>query len=265
MVRKMAKYRSLYSSSKGNSHLLSAKGWSIVIDVGVSCKKFLEGLAISETSLSTLGGILITHEHIDHVKGLEVLLKKHPIPIYGSTPTIKVLQDRYAINPSLLNSLDKPMEIAGMEVIPFSVSHDCIAGQGYRIKTSDNKIFSFATDLGCVSQGVIDHMEGANMAVIESNYCPNILKNSSYPPALKARIASSIGHLSNGEAAKLSAKLVKGSTTRITYAHLSQENNLPQVAYNTTVEALKNKDMIQGNDYLLHIASPSEPSPWSVF
>ncbi len=262
----MAKYISLYSSSTGNSGFLTAKGSGLLIDAGVSCKRILQALAENNIDCSCVKGMVITHEHSDHIKGLPILLKKLKIPVYGTDMTLQYLLNNLSLPvDAKLIPIDKPTEIASMQVTPFSIPHDCADGCGYKIETSDNKVFAVSTDLGYVTEEVKSNMLKADAVVIESNYDIDMLKVSSYPYMLKQRISGKEGHLSNKDCAMLCAELVRNKTTRIVLAHLSRENNTPTLARDTTLSALSENGMRDGIDLNLHIAPADFPSASVIF
>lgn len=247
----MARVYPLFSSSKGNSTFIGNPKGGILIDVGVSYRRLNEGLRRCGLENAVIHGIFITHEHSDHVQGLSVLTKRHNIPVYGESITLKNIQNKGLIN-STATEINGMLEIGDMEVCPFDTPHDTAGSCGYRIHTDDGKMCGICTDLGHITPIVAENLSLCDMVLIESNYDSNMLKNGSYPYYLKERIASKSGHLSNFDCSEQVLKLVSKRTTRIVLGHLSQENNSPDVAEKTVLNKLSG--FKRNSDYILEIA-----------
>ena len=262
----MARFCTLFSGSSGNCTYIGGGRGGLLVDVGVSCRAAMNALAQVGAETSSLAGILITHEHIDHIRGLKVLLKKVKVPVYSAPETLEFLvRGDYLPPDAQLTPLTAPMEIGGMEVVPFETSHDGVAPQGYRITASDGRKIAVATDLGFVSDQVDRALSGCDLVLLESNYDPGMLSCGPYPYYLKKRIMSPKGHLSNEDCAAQLVRLVETGTTRVVLAHLSQENNLPQLAFETAKSELAASGCRLGEVYLLQVASLKEPDPMIVF
>ena len=262
----MARFCTLYSGRSGNCTYVGGGRGGLLVDAGVSCKAILDGLAQVGAETSAIAGILITHEHVDHIRGLKVLLKKLKVPVYSAAATLDYLVRGGWLPPGAqLTELSSPMEIGGMEVVPFETSHDGAAPQGYRLTTGDGRRIGVATDLGQVTDGVDRALSGCDLVLLESNYDPGMLACGPYPYYLKKRISSQLGHLSNDDCAAQLVRLVESGTTRLVLAHLSQENNLPQLAFETARSELLAAGCRQGEDYLLQVASRKTPDPMIVF
>lgn len=257
----MSRFCPLFSSSKGNALYISAAQDGILIDAGVSAKRIQAALAQLEVNPSSLRGILVTHEHSDHVAGLRVFATRHNIPVYTSQGTLLYLEEHLRANQQ--GSYDafcidkRGMEIGEMFVTPFSTQHDCCESVGYRIELPDGRVLSVATDLGCVTPEILSALRGSDLVFLESNHDVRMLQAGRYPYPLKQRILSDYGHLSNASCAAVLPALLSSGTTRFWLGHLSQENNLPQLAYETSKVALTGEGAILGKDCLLEVASPA--------
>lgn len=260
----MARFCALYSGSSGNSLYLSSGGAALLIDAGVSCKAILTALIRQELEVSALAGILVTHEHVDHVRGLAVLLKRLDLPVYASAGTLAALEG--TLPPTArLYEISRAREIGGMEVVPFPTPHDAAEPLGFRIHTADGRTVGIATDLGHVTDSVDRALTGCDLVALEANYDPGMLQCGRYPYSLKRRILSGDGHLSNDDCATQALRLVQSGTTRLILGHLSKENNLPALAGQTVITCLQMGGCLREEDYTLQVARRSEPSPIIVF
>lgn len=262
----MARFCSLSSSSKGNCYYVSGTETSLLIDVGISCKQVRLQLEKHNLELSQLDGILITHEHTDHIRGLNVLLKSVNLPVYSAPETLDYLASNGLVpgNAQLI-PVKEEFIVNTLKIKPFKTPHDAVYSQGYRIEGGDDRIIGIATDLGSVTPTVREHLEGCDMVLIESNFDHGMLNNSSYPYPLKLRIKSDNGHLANEDCASEVAHLVRTGSTRFVLGHLSEQNNIPELAYETTNLALKSLEMALGSDYLLEVAPARQTGSMVVF
>lgn len=218
------------SGSTGNCTLVRDGDTAVLIDAGISAKRIvsaLNGLGVIPEQLS---GILITHEHSDHICGLNTFIKHYEIPIFAPRTVANHLCWSIAGVDDYLTVLlpGQDCVINGMSVLPFRTPHDTPESVGYRLTGS--KVFGFCTDFGHVTDEILEGLRGADAAVIESNHDLEMLKNGSYPFALKRRILSDNGHLSNDCCAQLALELYKSGTRKMVLGHLSRENNLPSLA-----------------------------------
>ena len=233
---------SLYSGSTGNAFLIEYNGDCILIDAGKSAKRLRTALADAGVSPEAIKAILVTHEHGDHVKALPVFLKKHPIPVHLPVACAARLEQEESVAPLLHRHL--PIcteEICGVRVTSFPTPHDSRGSVGYRIEIPCERgtfRIGYATDMGYVSQEVADGLCGCDAVILESNHDPEMLENGPYPYDLKLRIASRRGHLSNPDSAAFAAKLCATGTKKLMLAHLSQENNTPDIAYDECAGAV---------------------------
>lgn len=262
----MSRFCPLFSSSKGNSAYLSGGGTHLLIDMGVSLRQLTRALGDHDLAPDMLHGVLITHEHTDHIKGLPMLLKKYRLPVYGSRGTLKHLAARADLPAgALLIELSQTTEIGGIEVTPFATPHDASHSTGFRFRMPDDRTVAVATDLGHITDEVRTHISGCDLVMLESNYDPDMLACSSYPYPLKRRIRGDFGHLSNEDSARECVHLIQGGTTRLFLAHLSEQNNLPEIARRTAKALLDNACMRENLDYILGVAPARGYSEVTVF
>ncbi|MBC8569381.1 MBL fold metallo-hydrolase [Zongyangia hominis] len=262
----MSRICPLFSGSSGNCTYLANGEDSILIDAGVSCRSIVGALKEIDAPVERIQAILVTHEHSDHVKGLKVLLKRYPIPVYGSRETLAYIAQNDLVPPQAdLRVLEEKTEIARMEITPFDTSHDAAHSLGFRIHMADDRLVGFATDTGCITQDVDRGLSGCDVVVLESNYDKGMLQCGRYPYYLKRRITSNRGHLSNEDCAKQIARLVKEKATRFILAHLSQENNLPDIAYQSSLSQLLLEQMRPEVDFTLDVASRQQVSRMVTF
>lgn len=236
----MFKFCSLYSGSTGNSLFIETNNTRILVDTGESCKKIVEALSNIDISINSINAILVTHEHIDHVKGLGTISKKFNIPVYANRETwdaMPLQKDKIDSKNICTFNLKEPFEIGDLKINPFSIPHDAANPCGFNIYHNNNKI-SIATDLGHMNPEILNNLENSSFILLESNYDPNILKCSPYPYHLKQRISGPNGHLSNDVAGKTVSYLINTGLKQVMLGHLSKENNFPELAYKTVAENL---------------------------
>lgn len=261
----MARVIPLFSGSSGNSYFVGSKDAGILIDAGRSAKQMTEMLANCGIEKSAVQGIFVTHEHSDHVKGVRVFASKNNTPVFGTRGTLAAMKDMGIINgkfPTYL--MENDIQIADMSVSYFRTSHDCAESCGYRIKTADNKIITLATDLGYISEEVEENILGSDFSIIESNHDVGMLKTGSYPYTLKKRILSDIGHLSNETCADILPKLIKSGSKRVLLAHLSSDNNTPDIAYQTSLCSLTIGGFVNNVDFTLQVAPRENTAGQSI-
>lgn len=249
---------SLCSSSKGNATYIGTKEHGILIDAGLSCRRFVTQMNAMSIDPKAAQAVFITHEHIDHVKGLFQIVKNFRIPVYGSRPTLEALikKDQIPSGAVLHEIKTQSAEYAGLSVRSFSIPHDAAGPLGYKITLSDGKTMCSCTDLGYITDEVYDNLTGSDFILLESNYDPGMLSNGPYPYYLKERIRSERGHLSNDACAQTLAALFAEGTTNFLLGHLSENNNRPEFAYHTALSALNKAGAQIEEDYHLYIAGP---------
>lgn len=247
------------SSSKGNSTYIGSRDRGILIDVGCSYRALCSGLAAVDTGIDAVRSVLITHSHIDHVKGLLTMTKKNKIPIYASREVLDdLLHNNMVAGTAELHTVDELAQVQFQgEIKAFSTPHDCAGSVGYVIDLDGEKL-GYCTDLGEVTAEVRSNLLGCRTVFIEANYEPDLLRNNPrYPPYLKQRIASHHGHLSNPDSAEFCSELVKNGTVSLVLGHLSQENNTPETAFGRVSKRLALEGAQYERDYMLKVAPVS--------
>ena len=259
----MLRFCPLFSSSSGNSVYIADRDGGIIVDVGRSAKQTELMLKNHNIDISNIKGIFITHEHTDHTNGLSVFAARHNIPVYASSGTILALKNKGVLNTKhvdiSINTDD--ISIAGLNVKPFKTSHDCADGRGYVITGCDGTTrAAIATDTGFVSSDILSAITGCKLVYIESNHDVAMLRSGNYPYTLQKRILSDVGHLSNNACADALTALINRGTTHVVLAHLSRDNNTPQLAHDTTVGKLLDIGALKNRDYILNVAEPENSS-----
>ncbi|MGL4853787.1 MAG: MBL fold metallo-hydrolase, partial [Lentisphaeria bacterium] len=246
----------LGSGSKGNCIAIEYNEKIILVDAGFSAKQLVERLKKSGLDPGRVIGILITHEHSDHVKGVKVLTKNFPnIITYSTRDTYDAMVYRdQAADRSMLFMSGQGFEVEDFYITPFPVPHDAADATAYTVEVSEKKV-AIATDLGMAGQTVIHHLSNADLLFIESNYDFMDLQSSSRPWHLKQRIAGRIGHLSNADAAKLICDTVCGKTQVLIVGHISEDCNSEDKVRASAIEALAS---INANHVELVIATQNE-------
>lgn len=231
-------YYSIASGSKGNCGLFMAGSTVVLIDVGVSLRKITHALALIGLGLDRVSGVLITHEHIDHVRGLPQLARKCDAPIYASALTAQALEIKEPALRARLSVFDAPFALHELTVAPFDTPHDAAGSVGFVLDYQGRR-FGFATDLGFVPGEIVRALAGCDAVVLESNHDPHMLQAGPYPYPLKQRVSGPRGHLSNPDCAVCAAELVQSGAKTLILAHLSEQNNMPELALQQTRLALE--------------------------
>ena len=255
----MIKFCPLFSSSSGNSVYIGDRDGGILVDVGRSAKQTDAMLNNIGVDISQVKAIMLTHEHTDHVCGLSVFAAKHNIPVYAPNGTLLALKRKGKLTEKHIDITlpDSPIEIAGLKIENFKTSHDCADGRGYVVTGLDGSTkVSIATDTGYVTNDILSKITGSKLVYIESNHDVAMLRSGPYPYSLQKRILSDVGHLSNEACADTLRALVNKGTTHFVLAHLSQENNTPDLAYKTATGALCEMGALENRDYILKVAEP---------
>ena len=258
----MLNFCSLYSGSSGNSLFVETNNTKILVDAGVSSKKIENSLLDINVNPSSIDGILVTHEHIDHVQGLGTFSKKFDIPVFVNRETLDAMpkqRDKIDVKNIRTFKVSDKFSIGDLDIKPFSIPHDAINPCGFNIYNNKKKI-SIATDIGNMTSNVLRNLEESLFILLEANYDPEVLRCSSYPFALKSRIAGPTGHLSNEAAGKTISHLLESGLKTAMLGHLSKENNFPELAYQTVIDELITNDYFKNDSLNLSVASRSEHS-----
>ena len=254
----MAKLCPLFSSSSGNSTYIGCSSGGVLVDVGCSFKALKESLLSVGSDIEEIKAVFITHEHTDHIKCLNTLLKNRKIPLVCSAGTLNALSasDKFPKNTEIIVA-NKDLEIADILVSRFATSHDADDSSGYTFVLPTGEKIGVCTDLGIVTDEVRSALMGSTAILFESNHDVEMLRRGPYPPELKLRIMSDNGHLSNNACATELKTFLKGGTTRFILGHLSQHNNLPTLALTAARSALMDIGAAENRDYLLTVAKPT--------
>ena len=252
----MIKVCSLFSGSSGNCIYISYNETSILIDAGVSGKRIEGALKSIGESFENIKGIFITHEHNDHICGAGILSRRYKIPIYTNSSTWKAMRPFMGkLAPDMICQIEvgQSLSLGDIEVRSFSIPHDAACPVGYNLFI-DGKKLTIATDIGHMNKELLVHLEKSDMVLLESNHDIEMLKTGRYPWPLKQRILGDNGHLCNEMAGKVVAYLAENGTKLFLLGHLSQENNFPELAYQTVCNALMEKQINPAEDIYLEVA-----------
>lgn len=259
----MLRAATLASGSSGNCAVVSDGRVHILIDAGISARRITQGLRALGIEPRHLAGILITHEHADHVNGLEVLCKKTDAPLYTAEPTAFALCEKWDAPTERFRVFapGQRFAIQGLEVGTFANSHDCACPCGFSITDGTRKL-ALCTDTGVITPQAREGVRGAHTLIGEFNYDPDMLRTGPYPYYLKERIRGDRGHLSNEMGGELAAWAGSQGANRIVLAHLSQENNRPGLALAAAQQALSGLGLRPGKDVELVAAPRGETAGW---
>lgn len=258
----MIKFCSLYSGSSGNSIFVAYNKTKLLVDAGLSCKRVMAALDSIDESPCDISALLITHEHSDHIKGAGIIVRMLGIPLYVNERTWLEMKDKIGDVPdNLVNIINvgETFEIGDIAVKSFAIPHDAASPVAYSF-FMDNKKVTTATDIGHITEEVYNNIKGSCAVLLESNHDEEMLKVGRYPWFLKERILGDNGHLSNDTCSQLTVSLAKEGTERFLLGHLSEENNFPELAYQTTFNGLSENNIEIGKDVLLSVASRSKSS-----
>lgn len=249
----------LASGSTGNAVFIEMDNTKVLVDAGISTRRIKQSLAALGTGVEELDAVFITHEHRDHINGLQTLLKKYRLPAYARPDTWKAMYCRAALPDECCRHLPDSLDIGAVKVEPFPISHDAADPVGFRLYAGNTKV-CVATDLGFVTPTVKDALSLSDVLVLESNHDLDMLQNGSYPWHLKKRIMSNRGHLANTDAGWTLARLSRKAHTDVFLAHLSRENNRPELAEDTVANILTAQGCKLGQDITLHLTYPEKIS-----
>ncbi|GIP40603.1 metallo-hydrolase [Paenibacillus sp. J31TS4] len=230
----------LASGSTGNAMVVSDGETNLLVDAGLSAKKLEQLMGERGVSGADLDGVLVTHEHSDHIKGLGALARKYDLPVYANEKTWEALDKQIgaiAEEKKILMDTGSQLEFGGLQVESYSISHDAADPVGYCFYEGGKKL-SLATDLGYMSSKVKEQIEDSDVLILESNHDVEMLRMGRYPWNIKRRILSDIGHLSNEAAGDALCEVLSGRTERVYLAHLSQNHNMLELAQMTVGDIL---------------------------
>lgn len=223
---------SIASGSNGNCYYVENDDDAVLIDAGVSTKQIVERMARLGLSLSKLRGVFISHEHTDHIRGIDVFSRKHAVPVFMTQKTHASSGCFIKDNPVSFFSPGKPVQMGSIRVHPFLKSHDAIEPCGFSVSSGSSRV-AVLTDVGLHCENVIEHIRNADALFLESNYDDQMLKTGPYPVHLKKRIASDRGHLSNTQAGMITLEYATTRLKHVFLSHLSANNNTPELALAT--------------------------------
>lgn len=254
----------LASSSKGNAYYIEGEEDAVLIDCGISCRRILKALQAFPEAKTKLRGVLVTHEHSDHTQGLPTFLKRTGLPAYASPGTWQALQDRWEeghLDGGLLESIGLPegqsLSLGSLTISTHPLSHDAQDPLGFVVEEGGYKV-GIATDTGQVTDASLAALYDSDLVILEANHDPHLLHTGPYPHFLKARVASTYGHLSNRSCAQALSQILTRRTRHVVLAHLSEKNNHPRLAFDTVRDSLSAASKRQGA-LGLWVASPASP------
>lgn len=252
----------LASGSTGNAIYVENDEHSFLVDVGLSGKKMEQLFAKIDREMKDLSGILVTHEHSDHIKGLGVVARKHKIPIYANAQTWNAMDGLIGNIPTELRfhfDMETVKTFGGMDIQSFAVSHDAAEPMFYTFNQDGRKLVVI-TDTGYVSDRMKGHIAAADSYVFESNHDVSMLQMGKYPWSIKRRILSDVGHVSNEDAAVAMSEVIAEKPTQIYLAHLSKDNNMKDLARMSVTQTLESCGVIAGEYVNLHDTDAEEPT-----
>jgi phosphoribosyl 1,2-cyclic phosphodiesterase len=252
----------LASGSTGNAIFVSNGEQSLLVDAGLSGKQMEALFQEVDRDIKQLSGILVTHEHSDHIKGLGVLARKYHLPVYANEKTWKAMEGLIGNVPSsqqFIFNVGEVQAFGDIQVESFGVSHDAAEPMFY-VFHQGNKKFTVITDTGYVSDRMKGIIKNSDAFVFESNHDVDMLRMGRYPWSVKRRILSDVGHVSNEDAALAMAEVIGDQTKRIYLAHLSQDNNMKEIARMSVTQVLESKGYEIGDQLRLYDTDPKKPT-----
>lgn len=261
---------SIASGSSGNCIYAGTEATHVLVDAGISGKRVENGLHAIGLTGHDIDGILVTHEHSDHISGLGVLCRRYRIPVYttpGTVAAIRACRSIGEIPEELFCEVraDEPFTIKDLTVNPMQISHDAAQPVAYRFSYGRAKA-AVCTDLGTWNEYTVECLKGMDVLLLEANHDVNMLQVGSYPYYLKQRILGNRGHLSNENSGRLLSRVLHDDLKRVVLGHLSKENNLPELAYETVrLEISMADNRYKAGDFPIQIAQRSDVSEMITF
>ena len=250
---------SIASGSSGNCICVGSDSHHILIDAGISGKRIENGLNSIDLQSQEMEGILITHEHIDHIAGLGVMARRYGIPMYATEGTIEAIKRVSSvgkIDESLFHVIrpQEKFEIGDLHILPISISHDAADPVAYRINCKD-RTFAVVTDLGTYTEEITAQLQGLDALLLEANHDIHMLETGIYPYPLKQRIMGDKGHLSNQRSGQLLGELLHDHFGTVLLGHLSKENNYEELAYEAVrLEVTMGDNPYKADDFPIYVA-----------
>lgn len=255
----MSKACSLFSGSSGNSIYVGCGDNQILVDIGVSARRCEQKLRQVGADPAEIKGIFVTHEHADHAAGVRVFATRYHIPVFAHPAVLEQMARQGNLNEKVdARPFAEVGDFMDLEVLPFALSHDSVACQGYKFTMPDGRHIAVCTDTGYITSAAKAALPGTDLVFLESNHEPSMVRAGSYPYPLQQRILSDTGHLSNTDCAAFAGELLRSGTTRFVLSHLSRENNMLSLAYQTTVAAMTALGARPEVDYRLQVAAPEQ-------
>lgn len=256
---------SIASGSSGNCICVGSDNTHLLIDAGISGKRVEAGVQSLDLKCEELEGILITHEHIDHIAGLGVLARRYGLPMYGTAGTIDAILHTKSVgkvDETLFHVVEPEIdfEIGDLTIEPIAISHDAADPVAYKIK-QPGKSVAVITDLGTYDDAIVSKLQGLDVLLLEANHDVNMLQVGPYPYPLKQRILGDRGHLSNERSGHLLGEVLHDEFKAVVLGHLSKENNYEELAYETVRLEVQNGDNpYRGDDFPMYVAKRDTPS-----
>ena len=257
---------SIASGSSGNCIYVGSDATHLLVDTGISGKRMVAGVESLGIKPSELDGILITHEHSDHISGLGILARKYEIPIYTTKETYEAIKQDKKIGllpEGLFHEVkyDEKFTLKDMEIYPVKISHDAKKPVAYRV-SSENKKVGILTDLGNFNDYIVECMSDLDAVLLEANHDVNMLQVGPYPYYLKQRILGDRGHLSNVLCGRLLDRILHNGTKHVVLGHLSKENNYEALAYEAVrLEITMGDNPYKAEDFPMYVAKRDTVSP----
>ena len=252
----------LASGSDGNLTYIESEDKKILLDMGLSCSETVKRLELIGVAPHEISAIIVSHEHGDHIKGIDVFSSKFKTPVYAHESVWIGLNDKVKkVSEENKKLFEGNFNLGDLLICPVEVPHD-VKCYGFSFCEKDKKV-SVVTDLGHINDRILNSIKGSGLVYLEANYDRNMLMNGTkYPLTLKRRIDGPRGHLSNTASAEVVEFLSQTGTRQIMLSHLSKENNSPDIAFTSITGILKEHGIIEGVDIKIDVA---RETPTSIF